>query len=850
MSNLWGDLRYAFRSLRKAPVFTAVAVLSLALGIGANTAIFTLLDQILLRLLPVKDAKELTLLTMRGRHYGSNWGGNAISYPMYRDFKDRNSVFSTMFCRFIREVSLGFEGHTELTRAELVSGTYFPGLGVGAALGRTLNENDDVTPSGHPVVVLSHDYWKTRFAGDPQILGKKIAINGNNMTIVGVAQEGFDGVELGSAAKLFIPIMMQPDLLPLNKEFLKDRRTRWVNAFGRLKPGVTREQAKAALQPIMHAMLAQEVQEAAFSNASQFTREEFLKCTIDVLPGSQGRSYFRQQLTTPLWVLMAITGTVLLIACANLANLLLARSTGRYKEMAIRLAMGAGRRRIISQLLTESLLLASLGGAAGILLAFWADHLLMAAYLPSDSQGLKIATAPDLRILLFTIAVTLLTGLLFGLAPALQATKPDVAPTLKDQAGAVVGGGSSALRKALIAAQVTLSLLLLIGAGLFVKSLTNLRTLGPGFPAERLIGFNIDPGMTGYSSERARQFFRTLTEQLGTLPGVQSVGLAAVRILEDNEWDNSATVEGFTPARAGDHPEPFMNGISPGYFATMGVPIVAGRDFTEKDTARVLHAKGRPPRNEDFYVPATIIVNETFAKKYFRGRSPLGRHIGMGIDPSTKLDMEIIGVVKDFKYTNLRDEIPEQAFEPYLAEQYLSGMTVYLRTAMDPNQLFSAVRAKVRDIDPGVPVYAMRTTDEQITNSLSSERMIASLSAVFGFLATLLATIGLYGVMAYTVARRTREIGIRMALGAAQGNVVWMVMKEVLILVAMGVGVGLPAALALTRLVRSQLFGIAPNDPSTLILATLGLAVVACAAGYIPAIRASRVDPILALRYE
>ncbi len=850
MSNFWGDLRYAFRSLRKAPVFTAVAILSLALGIGANTAIFTLLDQILLRLLPVKNAKELTLLTMRGRHYGSNWGGNAISYPMYRDFQDRNQVFSVMFCRFIREVSLNFDGHTELTRAELVSGTYFPGLGVGAALGRTFNENDDGTPSGHPVAVLSYDYWKTRFASDPQVVGKNVIVNGHSMAVVGVAQPGFDGVELGNAAKIFIPIMMEPDLLPQNKEFLKDRRTRWVNAFGRLKPGVTEAQAKAGLQPIMHAMLEQEVLEPAFSNASAFTRQEFLKCTIDVVPGSQGRSYFRQALTTPLWVLMAITGAVLLIACANLANLLLARATGRYKEMAIRLAMGAGRARIISQLLTESLLLAFLGGAAGILFALWADQLLMTAYLHADSQGLKLATTPDLRILLFTLAVTVLTGLLFGLAPALQATNPDVAPTLKDQAGAVVGGGNSALRKALVAAQVTLSLLLLIGAGLFVKSLGNLRALGPGFPAERLIGFQIDPTLNGYTPERTKLFYRGLTDSLGTLPGVQSVGLASVRILEDNEWDNSATVEGYTPPRAGANPEPYMNSISPGYFATMGVPVIAGREFTEKDTQQVLHQPGRPPRNEDFWVSASIIVNETFAKKYFAGRSAIGRHIGFGIDPGTKLDMEIIGVVKDIKYTSLRDEIPEQAFVPYLADRYAGGMTVYLRTTLDPNQLFSAVRAQVRESDAGIPIYAMRTTEEQISNSLSTERLIASLSAVFGFLATLLATIGLYGVMAYAVARRTREIGIRMALGAAQGNVVWMVMKEVLVLVGLGVGVGIPAALALTRFVRSQLFGIAPNDPSTLIMAAVGLAVIACAAGYIPAMRASRIDPILALRYE
>jgi predicted permease len=850
MSNLWGDLRYAFRSLRKAPVFTAVAILSLALGIGANTAIFTLLDQILLRLLPVKNAQELTLLRMRGRHYGSNWGRNSISYPMYRDFQDRNPVFSVMFCRFSREVSLNFEGHTELSRAELVSGTYFPGLGVGAVLGRVLTSDDDGTPSGHPVVVLSYDYWTARFAADPQVIGKKVGVNGHNMTIVGVAQPGFDGVQLGNAAKLFIPIMMQPDLMPQNKTMLQDRRTRFVQAFGRLKPGVTQTQAKAALQPIIHAMLEQEVLEPAFSTASPFTREEFLKCTIDVLPGTQGQASFREDLSAPLWVLMAITGAVLLIACANLANLLLARATGRYKEMAIRLAMGAGRARIVSQLLTESLLLAFLGGAAGILLAFWADRFLMAVYLPSDSQSLKISTVPDLRILLFTLAITLLTGLLFGLAPALQATNPDVAPTLKDQAGAVVGGGHSALRKALVAAQVMLSLLLLIGAGLFVKSLGNLRALGPGFPAERLIGFQTEPSLNGYTTERTKLFYRKLTDSLSALPGVQSVGLASLRILDGDEWDNSVTVEGYTAPRAGDHPEPFMNSIGPNYFATMGVPLIAGREFTDKDTQRVLHMPARPPRNEDWFAPASIIVNETFVKRYFGGRNPIGRHIGFGIDPGTKLDMEIIGVVKDIKYTNLRDEIPEQAFQPYLADDYPSGMTAYLRTTVDPNQLFSAVRAKVRELDPSIPVYALRTTEEQITNSLSTERLIASLSSVFGFLATLLAIIGLYGVMAYTVARRTREIGIRMALGAAQGNVVWMVMKEVLILVGLGVGIGLPAALALTRLVRSQLFGITPNDPSTLILAAAGLALIACAAGYIPAIRASRVDPILALRYE
>ena len=386
----------------------------------------------------------------------------------------------------------------------------------------------------------------------------------------------------------------------------------------------------------------------------------------------------------------------------------------------------------------------------------------------------------------------------------------------------MVSGGSAALRKALVVAQVTLSLLLLIGAGLFLKSLSNLRNLGPGFSSERLIGFNIDPTLTGYTSERIKLFYQQLIDRTQTIPGVSSVSLASVRILENNEWDNSALVEGYTPPKAGDHAEPFMNSISPNYFATLGIPIVEGRDFTSQDTSEVLHRKHIGP-GDDFYVPSVIIINETFAKKYFAGRDPIGRHIGMGIDPGTKLDMEIIGVVKDIKYTNLRDEIPEQAFEPYLADRFAGGMTLYARTTLDPNQLFSALRAKVRELDANVPVYSMRTMDDQINNSLNTERLTASLSAAFGLLATLLAAIGLYGVMAYTVARRTREIGIRMALGAAQGKVIWMVMREVLVLVAIGIGGGLPLAFALMGLVRSQLYGLAPNDPSTLALAACGV---------------------------
>ncbi len=833
MAPLFRDLRYSLRTLRKSPVFLAVAVLSLALGIGANTAIFTLVNQLILQPLPVKHPEQLVMLAGRGKHYGGNNGPDRLSYPMYQEIRDKNQVFSGMFCTYPATVSATFEGHTELIGADFVSGNYFPVLGIGAAAGRVFSASDDLIQGGHPLAVLSHGYWRTRFAADPGIVGKTIVVNGRNLTIIGVSAAGFDGVEPGRAPQLRIPVTMKDELPRSDFGRLNNNRFRWAEVFGRLRPGMTIEKAQAGLQPLFHQILNREVTEQPFAKASPFVKQEFLKMWMEVMPGSKGRSNLRRIYTKPLLALTAIVGLVLLIACSNLANLLIARASARQKEIAVRLALGAARGRLVRQLLVESLVLAMVGGALGVGLAVVIDRALI-GFLPSGITPLSLSSTPDFTVLAFTFGVSLLAAALFGLVPALQSTSTKLANTLKDQAGAVIRGGSAGLRKGLVVTQVALSLLLLIGAGLFLQSLRNLKILNPGFDVRNLVAFDVDPTYSRYDPKWTTDYYRRLHEKLSNLPGIESNAFAVVPVLEDNEWDNWVTIEGYTP-KQDERPDPHMQYCSPGFFKTLKIPVLLGRDFTERDVTGA---------------PKVGIVNEKFVKRYFGDAEPLGRHIGMGIDPGTKTDIEIVGVVGDTKYESMREEVPFELYIPTDQKSFATGGTMYVRGEGDPARLFNAMRAAVREVDANVPVYDMRTLEHTVEVSLLTERLLAALSTVFGCLATLLAALGLYGVMAFMVARRTREIGIRVALGAGRGSVVWMVMGETLALAGVGVVIGLAGAIAVTRLIQAQLFGVQPSDSITMAAAALGIATVSALAGYIPARRATGIDPMRALRWE
>src|SRR5437868_5171113 len=633
--------------------------------------------------------------------------------------------------------------------------------------------------------------------------------------------------------------MMKTEMTP-HSDGLKDRRRRlsWVTSYGRLKSGVSVEQAQLSLQPLLHGSLEVEAQQPEFTrNTTAQDRELFLRNRVELLSGSENglRSYMRR----PLWLLVALTGAVLLLACANLANLLLARATARERELAVRLAIGAGRARIVRQLLVESLLLAGAGTILGLALAFLAARILLRIYLPADAAAeFVVSPIPDGRVLAFVVGLMFLTSLVFGLVPAFRGSRTEITLALKDRSSAV-SAGSISLRRMMVGVQVALSLLLLFGAGLFVRTLRNLESLGPGFPTDHLLTFRVDPSLNGYSDEQTKSFYQRLDVNLKNMPGVASVGFSVMPILKGIAWQNAIVGKDFEGAPIEE--QPVLNHVGPGYFATLGIPILAGRDFAAQDVG---------PRNwrHDTYA----VINENFARQYFPGRNPIGQRFGLVDEmvPVSPQDIEVIGVIPDRKYRDLRETPPAQAYFPYFEDAHFRFMTIYLRTQPDPHLIENELRERMRHFDPHVPIVELQTVDEQIGFSLRTERLVASLSAVFGGLATLLAAIGLYGVLAYTVTRRTREFGLRVALGALQRDVVWLVMRDGLILIAAGLAVGVPLAFALSTLVRSQIFGLRPHDPVTLVSSTVALALVACLAGLIPALRASRVDPLQSLRNE
>jgi predicted permease len=830
MNALSRDIRHAIRSLRQAPGFVLVVVITLGLGIGANTAIFSLMDQVLLRPLPVHDPSGLVLLDGPGAFQGRTVNLATFSYPMYVDFRDRNEVFSGVLARFPLSTTVVWRGGSERANGELVSGNFFDVLGVRPALGRVLNTADDRVPGAHPIAVLSYGYWQRRFGGDPLILNQTITVNGHPLTIVGVSARGFAGVQVGQAADVMLPLMMKAQMTPTWND-LDNRRSRWVTVMARLKPGVSRTAAEAAMNVIYRQINEQEVKD--IPNNSENFRKRFVSKHLDVLPGHRGLSDLRREFSTPLIVLMSMVGVVLLIACANVANLLLARTTARQKEIALRLALGAGRARIIRQQLVESGLLALAGTVVGLLLAWWTGGLLLAA-LPGDPAARNLSAEPDLRVTGFAIGTGVLTALLFGIVPAIHATRAGVIAALKEESGSVAGGGRQArLRRVLVISQVALSMLLLAGAGLFARSLYNLKWLDPGFRVDDLFVFSVDPSLSGYEGGRLTTLYRRMQEELAAVPGVRSVSMSEVGTLAGDNWSQTVRVDGYE-SKEGEDLNPSVDGVGPRYFETMGIPLVSGREFTERD---VIGA------------PKVAIINETMAKYFFGSSNPIGRRFGFGRGKPT--DIEIVGVAKDVRSVELRDQPPRYVYIPYAQDDSVTQLTYYVRAARDDGGAIAAgIRQSVRRLDPNLPIFNMKTMAVQIDESLFVERMVAVLSVAFGALATLLAAIGLYGVMSYAVTRRTREIGIRMALGAERRRVLWLVLREVAAMALAGIVGGLAAALWLTRQVQSQLYGLSPNDPLTLGIAMGLLAAVAIASGYIPARRATTIDPMIALKQQ
>jgi putative ABC transport system permease protein len=857
---MFQDLRYGARMLLKHPGFTCVAALTLALGVGANTAIFSLIDAVLLKTLPVNNPERLVLL---GRALGGK-ANTQFPYRTYRQIRDQNEFLSGLLAYHPLRLSVSVDGQPEPAVAgQLVSGNYYSVLGVNAALGRTIAPDDDRAPGESPVCVISYNYWRRRFAGDPAVVGKTIHIGGAPFTIVGVTPPEFFGLEVGSSLDVSVPLMMQQQVMPGIRSYVDGADPNsFFNVMGRLRPGLAMPQAQAGLSALYRQLCA----EYAASNwGFKFTPYPWLEEKLVLEPGGRGLSELRVQFSRPLLALMIVVALVLAVACANVAGLLLARAVARRKEIAIRLALGVGRLRLVRQLLIESVLLSSLGALLGLIFAYWGTRLL----LPVLSQGeipVQLNLNPDARALGFTIAVATLTGLLFGLAPAFLATRVDMNSTLKNEASGISGRGAHlTFGKMFVVSQVALSLLLLIGAGLFVRSLQKLQQVDAGFARENVLVMKLEPLGSDSKTPQLAARYDELLRRVEALPGVKLASLVGYSPMSRREWlvmgqtpetSNPMTVQGYTPHPGEEMVIPWMQ-VYPNSFATLGVLLLAGRDFGPQDSKQWRPANICPPSAR---APQVGIINESMARRFFGNESPIGRRFGFSnsvgrcfgaSEPDPASQIEIIGVVKNVKYASLRNEGRAMFYLPYYQATTGRGqMTLVVRTAGDPTSVAAVVRREARAMDPAMPMFEVETLATQVAASLQRERLLATLSSGFGLLALLLSCLGLYGILSYTVARRTSEIGVRMALGADRRDVLWLVLRDALRLVLVGAALGVPAALAAARLVASQLFGISAADPGAVVAATLALLVVAAVAGYLLARRATRVDPLVALRCE
>ena len=833
MHTLMQDVRYGLRMLAKSPGFTFIAILTLALGIGANTAIFSLLNQVLLRRLPVRNPGELVVLKSPGPKHGRVWSdgddSEIFSYPVYKGLAKNTAVFDGMLARFQFDASIANHGETDRGSGELVTGNYFEVLGVRPALGRVLSPADDDVQGAHPVLVLSHAYWMRHFGGDTGALNQTILVNNTEMTIVGVAQAGFSGIQVGQTPDIFVPMTMKGQMTPIHNG-LDDWNDSFLAVFARRKPGVSIEQAQAGINVGYPGLLEQQ----AATLHLRKDREEFLSKKIVLSTGSQGRTTLQRDSGPALLALFAMVALVLLIACTNVANLLLAKAATRQREFAIRSALGATPGRMMRQLLVESMLCALGGGALGLIFGAWTMNILSQAVVSlSGVQG--IAAQMDGSVFRFAAAATMVSALLFGLIPAWRATRTGVSQMLKDQGSTTSAGpGHVRFRKYLVAGQVAFTLVLLTGGALFSRTLWNLRKQNLGLRTENLITFSIAPQLSGYNEARTVALVDQLRERLGTLPGVLGVGSSQIPMLTGTDMGANITVEERQNLDS-DDPHVNFDAVSANYFSTMQIPLVSGREFNAGDTST--SAK-------------VAIINEAMAKEFFAKRNPIGVHFAVGGGNDVKPKIEIVGVVKNAKEGHVRDGERPFFYQPYSQFGKLFGMSFYVRSQQEPLQIANALRETVRGADANLPVYDLKTVQRVVDEDLFAERVVAGLSAAFGGLAALLAALGIYGVLAYLVVQRTREIGIRVALGAAAGHVRGLVFKEVGWMVLAGAVVGLPAAYGLARLGESLLYGVHARDVAAY-AASLGVVcLVAFAACYIPSRRATRIDPNVALRYE